>query len=594
MIVIELPPILGVVHWISGTPDLVEELARTLRNASATFDDLDTVASENAAPDSWHGEAAEHYTDRVRDVATDAGTTSLTLRAVARGLEEYGDELATLRQERDRLVDDRTGYNSALATLKADITATNDSGSVTDAAVAELRGRASDLQRRYDTHVSDVATMQTGEQSNDDTLRAVLTSYATMTEARRQTAGGDPADALMRRPGAPGTGASPEEVAAWWNGLTEDERNDVIAAYPDLIGSADGLPTQARDEANRILLENDIVALEKAEADGTITYDERRILANARKAVEGLEVAASTIDPVTGKPLPAFLHLYDPSAFHGDGKIAIAVGNPDTADNVTTFVPGMNTTAQDAPGYAEAAGNIVQSARLSGAGSTAAMFWIGYDHPSDWDTGRVGFEGASREGGEWLAQHVAGLQAARGDDQPHMTVIGHSYGSNTMAHAATDHGLGDMVDDLVFIGSPGAGSAGDASDLGSAEIWVGNASRDNVAKLADNGWWNLGSLGGAGLGRDVAEDSFGATRFQAESVNREIGSNWVPDHMRYWEPGSESLYNLGLIVAGQDGSVTHAEHTYDPWWSDPVDPEWSRTPGNHPERIDAEQQGGVP
>ena len=58
------------------------------------------------------------------------------------------------------------------------------------------------------------------------------------------------AESAMNRPGAPGSGATPEEVQRWWESLSEAEREAVIAAYPERIGQGDGLPAGARDQAN--------------------------------------------------------------------------------------------------------------------------------------------------------------------------------------------------------------------------------------------------------------------------------------------------------------------------------------------------------
>jgi uncharacterized protein YukE len=42
--------------------------------------------------------------------------------------------------------------------------------------------------------------------------------------------------------------------AHWWYGLHQLNRDDVIAQHPELIGSLEGLPGDARDQANRLLL----------------------------------------------------------------------------------------------------------------------------------------------------------------------------------------------------------------------------------------------------------------------------------------------------------------------------------------------------
>ncbi len=210
--------------------------------------------------------------------------------------------------------------------------------------------------------------------------------------------------------------------------------------------------------------------------------------------------------------------------------------------------------------------------------------WIGYDAPSDTmrDFPRVGFEGAAREGGERLSEYVDGLRATDTGTQAHLTVVGHSYGSTATAHAATDAGL--AADDIVLVGSPGAGGGVDhASDLGvgADHVWAGNNSRDGVAQLADDGWIGGGTLFGAGLGNDVAEDDFGANRFRAELTTRNENTNLSDAHENYFKPGSESLYNIAQIVVGDYDQVVAADHTYDPFWRSPVDPEWDRTPENY-------------
>ena len=100
----------------------------------------------------------------------------------------------------------------------------------------------------------------------------------------------------------------------------------------------------------------------------------------------------------------------------------------------------------------------------------------------------------------------------------HLSVVAHSYGSTTAALAAHDHGLD--ADELVLLGSPGAGRAvDDVTDtgLGAGHVWVGAHSRDPVTWLGNHGAWHLEALEGLGLGDDPAEDDFGARRLRAES-----------------------------------------------------------------------------
>lgn len=124
--------------------------------------------------------------------------------------------------------------------------------------------------------------------------------------------------------------------------------------------------------------------------------------------------------------------------------------------------PGIKTDGASIPEYAENARNLYESARLSDPYSTSATIaWIGYNNHSDWDIGQTVSESAAIDGGERLSQYVSGLQAARESSPSVMTVIGHSYGSTTAAHAASDYGL--EVGNLVLVGSPGAGGGVDSA-----------------------------------------------------------------------------------------------------------------------------------
>ncbi len=264
----------------------------------------------------------------------------------------------------------------------------------------------------------------------------------------------------------------------------------------------------------------------------------------------------------------------------------MSAGDLGTADNVAVTVPGLGTDGESAPYLAERARTIYESTRyLDGSQTSASMFWIGYDAPDNlpwegegWDAGGVAAEAMATAGGGRLADTLDGLRASRDGDPAHLTAIGHSYGSTTTGHAAHDHGI--PVDDLVFVGSPGVG--GDTDDAGATgvdpdHVWAGANSRDLVADLGNHGWWHLESAIGAGLGDDPAEDDFGAHRFQAESATRGDDVNF-DDHSKYFDHGSESLYNISQIVNGNYAAVVEAGHVTDPWYTTPQDPEWDRDP----------------
>ena len=217
----------------------------------------------------------------------------------------------------------------------------------------------------------------------------------------------------------------------------------------------------------------------------------------------------------------------------------------------TTVHDGLDANVTDAL-------NLYEEARWSDHDeTTACMVWVGYDAPSSLTDPAVWTDDRARAGGALLAADVAGFQASRGTDQPNLTVIGHSYGSTTTAHAATDVGLD--VDSIVLIGSPGAGSNVDhASDLGvgAENVWVGAASADPVTWTGSHGVMNPESLrGGVGLGNDPAEDDFGAQRFKSRGHRpppESVVSLFDHHDLVLPDPDTESLYNMAAVVTGNE------------------------------------------
>lgn len=269
-------------------------------------------------------------------------------------------------------------------------------------------------------------------------------------------------------------------------------------------------------------------------------------------AEAGLRTADAFVDPVTGAKPGGQLWLYDPGAFDGDGRVAIAVGDLDTAEDIAVRVPGITNDGGDAATLTDEASRVYESAVYNGDGSSvASMMWLGYDAPDAFYDGATLTEGRAEDGGGRFADAIDGLRASRPYDEAHLTAIGHSYGSTTVAKAATEHDMD--VDDIVLVGSPGAGGGVEhASELGvgADHVWVGRNSEDLVAALGDQGSVGGRTVFGAGLGNDPSEDDFGAQRFEAEDTTR---SGWYPgvgQHGNYFNPDTESLHTITAVGEG--------------------------------------------
>ena len=279
-----------------------------------------------------------------------------------------------------------------------------------------------------------------------------------------------------RRPAA---GAGPAEVGRWWAGLTPAERRWLVAHEPALVGRLDGVPVTARDQANRLLLAARRAALLARERELLSRAPRGPVevarLARVAAALRGLDGLAERL--AAPAPPRAYLLGLDPA---GDGRAIVALGNPDRAGAVLTYVPGMTADLADAPGELGRAARVLdRCAALAPAEETAAVLWLDYDAPDFLDEAARG--GQARDAGPALHRFQEGLRASHEGPPARQTVLGHSYGSLVVGTAARDHGL--SADALVFVGSPGVGRGARrrAADAGRAGVGEHRAGRRDPA-----------------------------------------------------------------------------------------------------------------
>ncbi|AYF31647.1 hypothetical protein CSH63_30205 [Micromonospora tulbaghiae] len=356
----------------------------------------------------------------------------------------------------------------------------------------------------------------------------------------------------------PGPGAGPAEVSRWWAGLSAAERRWLVGREPDRIGRLDGLPAAARDQANRLLLgdrrEQLLVrrlALRHPLPAGPLEASRRVRLAAVEASLRGLDGLTERL--AAGGAPRAYLLGLDPA---GDGRAVVALGNPDRASSVLTYVPGMTSDLADAPSELGRAARVLQRCAALGPGEeAAAVLWLDYDAP-DFLTEAAGTRQAE-DAGPALHRFQEGLRAAHEGPPARQTVLGHSYGSLVVGAAARDHGLG--ADALVFVGSPGVG-VDHAADLRmpAGEVWSSTAPDDvirlarppdELARRALLAGTPLGPalavLDGHGerlwFGADPSAPGFGGRRFASAPHG----------HTGYWDPDNPALDGMARIVLGR-------------------------------------------
>ena len=331
-------------------------------------------------------------------------------------------------------------------------------------------------------------------------------------------------------------GATDTEVAQWWRSLPEQDKQDFIALRPDLIGNLDGVPAVVRDQANRNLLP-------KLDADIAAALHANPGDENAKRRQQTLDAIHDQIEGKNDKQLL----LVD---FSGDiPKVAVASGNVDTADHVSVYVPGTggvpwdkSNSGNDLATYVPQSESLKTTTEelLKQAGkneTVATIAWIGYDPPDTIAQASLGTD-ADRAAPD-LASFLNGVDSSRGADDPHLTVIGHSYGSVVASEALQ---RGTAADDVVFTGSPGLDSSGTDWTLPDLNLRDGHVYNES----AEGDWVVRSEVFGP---RPDRLDGVIDLSTQAESTP--IGDlSPSTGHSEYFDTRSTAQYNQAVVIAG--------------------------------------------
>lgn len=349
----------------------------------------------------------------------------------------------------------------------------------------------------------------------------------------------------------PKAGGSPAGNAAWWDMLSESERRQILRDRPEWVGNRDGIPAEARDEANRAILGTEKTRLQaeasrlRAELDdntfgGWFTDADDR-LEEIEGKLKGIEAIEGKLTSTEGAPEDERHYLLGFST-GDDGRAIVAKGNPDTADNVATFVPGTGADLGGVGDLLNRGDKMYLAAEDSNTDAkTSVITWVGYDAPD-------GLHNAISEDYAQGARHDLdnfqdGLRVTHNGPPSHNTVIGHSYGSTVIGHSGRDVDLD--VDKMVFVGSPGVG-VDNAGQL--------NIDRDNVyATTAQEDI--IHETPRFIHGPQPIADDFGAHVFESDPGQGDNPLENVETHSAYWEDGNKSLTNMGHLIVGNTDKV---------------------------------------
>lgn len=466
----------GINDWDAGA---LERLSGTLNGRTGTLVELGDQLNRIKLIDGWEGdtrEAALQAFDKIVDELTDSAAQTSAIKRLTNDTE-----------------DAVTALKGALAELMTfafanDFAVLNDNNlwdrwafetppGQTDAQYADRQRLKTELRDRIDEIVRRGTEIENYAISVMNAATANTISDNGSTDLRDAVSVGDGQGAIKTP--QPPTDGSPAENNQWWKSLTDEQREYVLAERPRWVGDLDGIPGADRSTANLAQLEfdrsniNGQVNEAQARFDRTGTAFDESTLRLAEDKLASLEAvekemyATNTdgsfqLDAAGERILLPERQLlaFDASPEHSLATAIVAAGDIDTADHVSVHTPGFTSTVNGGLANLVADADKVRTLsewqldRYSSetAGQTvASVAYFGYEAPQSLD---VISDGRAEVGGERLASFLNGIDASRTDD-PHLTAVGHSYGSLATG-IGLQHGTG--ADDAVFMGSPGVGT----------------------------------------------------------------------------------------------------------------------------------------
>jgi hypothetical protein len=369
-------------------------------------------------------------------------------------------------------------------------------------------------------------------------------------------AGPDQATVTAAATAIPPRATAPAEVKKWWDSLSAMQQESLLYTHSAEIGALDGVPAVVRDRANRTRLTELKAQLtaEQARLNGLgerqISLDRDR-LAEIDAKLRGIE----SIERRLGKAGPAQQQSYLLGIdTNGTGRAIVAMGNPDTAANLCTYVPGTKARLELVDGEMDRADRMVNAAKAAdGSASTSVIAWVGYEAPQnpilDAPFDKYA-DGAKKD----LDRFQDGLRATHEGPRSHNVLVGHSYGTTVIGHTARDERLD--VDDVVFVASPGVGvdKIGDLH-VPPDHVYATVAENDIIKQSNDpHSFDDPVDMALDIHGPDPADPRFGGKPFASDpgTPSWPLGSEAA--HSEYWDPGNRSLANMGRIIVGQPTS----------------------------------------
>ncbi len=351
----------------------------------------------------------------------------------------------------------------------------------------------------------------------------------------------------------PAPGTSPADVRKWWDALSPLQQESLLFTHGAQLGQLDGLPSTIRDRANRAVMaqqKGDLQAeQERLKALGPNLTDAQQAQLNSiNEQLGGIGALEQRLYHATPGEQPAFLLGFGTSGQRPRDRRHGQSRHRHQRRHVRAGHWGSAWHRERIHGMV---GQHGAGSQIAGSPSTSVIAWVGYNAPQDIFPQAA--ENSYADGAKQdLDRFQDGLRASHDGPPAHDTVIGHSYGTTVVGHAARD---GDLnANDVVFVASPGVGVT-DAEQLHLDGVPADQVGQHIHSTVAQHDPIQLA----AGVnGPSPTGLSFGGTTFNSKPGDAgpwyELGWN-AAVHSQYWNPGNTSLTNMGLIIAGKPATA---------------------------------------
>ncbi|WP_436536741.1 alpha/beta hydrolase [Actinoplanes sp. HUAS TT8] len=526
-------------HWLAQRiDDAAEQLIRGVRDF----------------PYAWpSGAGSAAAAETASDLRAEVSNTYNPAKRIHDALEQHAYGMQALQQQAEQIMG---------SARQAGYTVDTEAMTITAPASAYSAGNLAHTAQETGTLLNDLrAVVERARALDDSTANAIQVNTPSPASGfgTSELAGISRADLEAQ------AGRSPVEVQAWWESLTPQQQEQAILEFPDLVGRMDGIPVSDRDVANRSILARDSGNLKQrlTDIDDRTRYlntllDQHRIyeayptagnplgaaLAELQQLgdertqvagkVRGLDAIAARL---ANSELPQAYLIGLSSA--DDGRAIVSVGDPDTADNVLTYVPGTGEDLSKVRGGIQRADIMASDAAAADPkATTASIYWFDYDAPDAIPNAAASHY--AEDGGPTLDRFQDGLRATHdGADPSRNTVLGHSYGSTVIGHATMAKDF--AADAVVFVGSPGVdvNHASDLSGIDAGKVYATRAQYDMIRMVPDLD---------IAHGNDPSDLDFGARVFASDPGNPD---NEGATHSAYWEQNNIARKNISYIVTGK-------------------------------------------